>query len=136
MNNLTDKYLEDLTKKMIKETSIKSPSVDFTLSVMSQVSELKSSSITYKPLISKWGWLFITMMSLLLFGYILFTTNSTGSSSILSSLDFSILYKNKLFDTLSNFSMSKTFIYAVVLFGLMFSIQISLLKNHFNKRYE
>ncbi|WP_299552105.1 hypothetical protein [Seonamhaeicola sp.] len=136
MDNQTDKYLDDLTKKVINQTTVESPSVGFTSSVMSQIAELKSATTTYKPLITKWGWLLILMMSLVLVAYILFTSNPTGSSSFLNALDFSVLYENKLFDTVSNFPVSKTVVYAVVLFGLMFSIQIPFLKSHFNKQYE
>mgnify|MGYP000120514431 FL=1 len=52
---------------MMKETTLDTPSVDFTAQVMSQVLKIKISQTTvYKPLISKWVWygIFISMLGL------------------------------------------------------------------------
>jgi hypothetical protein len=135
MNNETDKYLDGLTKKVIKGGSIETPSVDFTSSVMYQISELKTSTIAYKPLISKKGWSLVLFIILSLVVFIGFMDDSINSLSF-GTLDFSILYENKLFETLSSFTMSKTSFYAVVFFGLMFGIQIPFMKSYFNKQYQ
>lgn len=134
MNNETDKYLDDLTKKVIKESSLETPSVDFTVSVMNQISGLNTTSITYKPLISKWGWTLIFVISVALVVFVMYDGGT--SPSWLGTIDFSVLYDNKIISALSNFKMPKLFVYAMLLFGLMFSIQIPYLKYHFNKRFE
>ncbi|AUP78240.1 hypothetical protein [Flavivirga eckloniae] len=136
MNENADKYLDDLTKKVIKEEPLERPSFNFTASVMSQVTALSRDDVTvYKPLISKTGWLAISTVFLALIGYLLFGIEQE-SSSWLSSLDFSALFNNKVTDLLSAVSIPKTLVYAIVLFGLMFGIQIPLLKNYFNRRLQ
>lgn len=135
MKENADKYLDNLTKKVIKETPLESPSFNFTRSLMSEVSTLNNNSITaYKPLISKTGWLVISVVFLMLIAYLLFGIE--GSSGWYNSLDLSVLSNNKVTNLLSEFSMPKTLTYAVVLFGLMFCIQIPLLKSYFNQRLQ
>lgn len=137
MQDKTDKYLDDLTKKVIKIGSIESPSFNFTDTVMSQVEALnKNQSIVYKPLISKKTWTLILVGFLSILVYILFFGTQTESSGWLSKIDFSTLSNNRVSNSLSSFKLSKTFMYAIVLFGIMICIQIPFLKNHFDKRFE
>ena len=68
MQDKTDKYLDDLTKKVIKIGSIESPSFNFTDTVMSQVEALGKNQLTvYKPLISKKKWALILIIFLLIY---------------------------------------------------------------------
>lgn len=137
MQDNTDKYLDDLTKKVIKIGSIESPSFNFTNAVMSQVEALGKNQLTvYKPLISKKIWALILISFLLILVYILFFGTQTEPSGWLSTVDFSALTNNSVSNSLSSFKLSKTVMYAIVLFGIMFCIQIPFLKNHFDKRYE
>jgi hypothetical protein len=141
MNDQTDKYLDELAKKVIKDAPLETPSFNFTNAVMSQVAALNNNKITtYKPLISKTGWIFISIGILTLIFIILFG-NKTESSGWLSTVDFSVLSNNKLSNTLlgfktSGFAITKTLGYALVLFSVMVCIQIPFLKHHFNQRYK
>ena len=136
MNVNADKYLDNLTKKVIKEAHLESPSFNFTASVMSQVTELSNHSVTkYKPLISKTGWIIISVVFLALMTYMFFGIQEE-SMSWFHSLDFSVLFNNKATNLLSGFSIPKTLTYAVVLFGFMLCIQVFFLKNHFNERLQ
>lgn len=136
MNKELDKYLDDLNKKVIKNTLIESPSIDFTASVMNQVTELKTTSFTYKPLISRVGWLVISILIISFIVLIAYINGITFSSSIFERIDLGALYNNKLFNTLSNIKVSEAFTNSIILFGIMFSIQIPFLKHYFNKRFE
>ena len=136
MNENADKYLDNLTKKVIKEAPLESPSFNFTASVMSQVTELSNNSITkYKPLISKTGWIVISIVFLALITYMFFGIQGE-SISWFDSLDLSVLSNNKVTSLFSGFSIPKTLTYAVVLFGFMLCIQVFFLKNHFNQRLQ
>ncbi len=136
MNENADKYLDELTKKVIKETPLEQPSFNFTASVMSQVAELSSNTVTtYKPLISKKGWIIISIVFLSLILFMLFGIQKE-STSWFDSLDFSVLSHNKVTNLLSGFSMPKTLTYAIAFFGLMLCVQIPILKNHFNQRLQ
>lgn len=134
MKENDDKYLKDFTKKVIKKADLESPSIHFTSEIMSQVNVLNNKNITaYKPLISKKVWVFIALGFILLCVYFVLGTE-TQQSSWFGTLDFSALSNNKLSDVLSSFTVSKTLAYAVALFGLMFGIQIPILKHYFDKR--
>lgn len=136
MENKETKYLEDLSSRIIKNSTIESPSFDFTDSVMSRVNALCEKATTvYHPLISKTTWVLIGLSILALVLYILFFGNKLESSNLIQSIDFS-LFSNINMDVLPSFSISKTVTYAILFFGLMVCIQIPLLKNHFDKRFE
>lgn len=136
MEEKENKYLENLSETVIGKEAIESPSFNFTDAVMSKVNALEESAvIVYKPLISKQSWVLIILGILIMVLYILFFGNNTESSSWIQSLDFSILSSINM-DALPSLSISKTFTYAVLFFGLMICVQIPLLKNHFDKRFE
>ena len=136
MEEKENKYLENLSKTVIGKEAIESPSFNFTDAVMSKVNALEESTvIVYKPLISKQSWVLISLGVLGMILYLLIFGNNTESSSWIQSLDFSILSSINM-DALPSLSMSKTFTYAVLFFGLMICVQIPLLKNHFDKRFE
>ena len=136
MNQQEDKYLDHLAKKVMKEASLESPSFNFTNAVMSQVKAFETNTATmYKPLISKTGWLFISAILLGVISYAIFGTN-TADSGWLSRVDLSVLSNFKVTNLLSGVAIPKTVTYAVVLFGLMLSVQILFLKRHLNKQFE
>lgn len=131
MEEKETKYLEDLSRKVIGETTIESPSLDFTNAVITRINELHKSEVTvYKPLISKTAWILI---ALVVVSYIIFFASKTESSNWLTSVDFKILSK---INVLSDVTLSKTFTYAILFLALMFCIQIPLIKNHVDKRFE
>jgi len=136
MKENDNKHLDNFTKKIIKKTTLESPSIHFTSNIMSQVTALNKNTITiYKPLISKKSWILIALGFISLCAYLIFNTE-TEQSSWLSTLNFNALTNNKLTNVLSGFTVSKTLTYAVALFGLMLCIQIPFLKNYFDKRFE
>ncbi|MDO5981613.1 hypothetical protein [Flavivirga spongiicola] len=136
MKENADKYLDNLAKKVMKDTHLERPSFNFTASVMSQVTELSNNSVTeYKPLISKKGWIVISIIFLALMAYMLLGIQE-GSTSWFDALDLSLLSNNKIINLFSGFSVSNTLTYAVVLFGFMLCVQVFYLKNHFNQRLQ
>lgn len=141
MNANTDKYIEKLVNKMMKETSLEVPSIDFTDEVMDRVLALSSSKATvYKPLISKKGWVLISIGFIAITSYAIFGFKSEPSG-FMNSIDFSILSNNKITHTLSSLkapsvSISKAFGYALMFLGLMICIQIPFLKHYLNQRYK
>lgn len=136
MNKQSEKYLDRLSEKVIKNMPLEHPSFNFTDSVMSQINTLKSSSaIIYKPLISKVGWGIILVIVL---GGILFGLFDPDIESLgwLNGVDFSGLPKFEISGLFSGITISKTVTYSILLFGLMLSIQILFLKRHLNKQFE
>ncbi|PWH82855.1 hypothetical protein DIS18_11545 [Algibacter marinivivus] len=136
MEEKQTKYLEHLSKKVLGKETIERPSFNFTDTVMSQVNALEKSTVTvYKPLISKKSWVLIGFGVLGLVLYIFFFGSDTETTSWMQSIDLNVL-QNINMDIMPSLSLSKTFTYAIMLLGLMICIQIPLLKNHFNKRFE
>lgn len=136
MKNNVDNQIEKLIDKSIKKAQLQKPSLGFTNSVMAQVNALKHSSITtYRPLISKPIWFLIFTVAVLIVLYVIFGS-TTNNSDWLSFIDLSVLSNNTITNALTGFNVSKSVLYAVVLFGLMFFIQVPILKHHFDKRFE
>ena len=134
MKNNIDTHLDRLTKKVMKETSLESPSFTFTDSIMSQVETLASRDVTvYKPLISKSVGTLITIGIIALISY-LFFMNSSIQTEALFTLNFEVLFNNRFTTVLSNIKLSETLMYVVISLGIMLFIQIPLLKNYFDKR--
>ncbi len=136
MKENVDKNIEELTKKMLKNTALQSPSFDFTSQVMSQINAISSSEATkYKTLIPKRFWVVILMSVVGLVGFSVF--GGTGeTTSWFEKLNLGTLFDGRLTDVLSSVEIPKTVVYTVALLGLIMSIQIPLLKHYFNNRLE
>ncbi len=131
-----DKAVENLVNKMMEKIDLESPSLHFTNQVMTQVEALQSSAITkYKPLISNRLWSIIGFAILATCTY-LFLNTPTNETSWLSSINFDALANNSITQSVSGFKISKTLMYTIVFMSLMICIQVPLLKNHFDKRFE
>lgn len=128
----SDKYYENLVDKVMAEGIMQKPSADFTSRVMLQVLALeKTKSIVYKPLISKSVWAVIFGGLVVFIGYVVFATNK----AVGNDLSISTLYYSKIDNLIPVFQFSKNTSYAVLIVILMVLVQISLLKNYYDKKY-
>jgi len=58
-----NKHIDSLVEKVVKESSLESPSLDFTSNIMSKIEAVPQNEITvYEPLISKSVWLAISIL--------------------------------------------------------------------------
>nr|WP_294930397.1 hypothetical protein [uncultured Flavobacterium sp.] len=129
--NESDKNIENLIDKMMSENTLESPSIDFTSKIMSQVLVAEKSKIkAYKPLISKSTWIFISICLIAL------TVYSVYSGSTISNLKIVNLYSDKVSTLFSGIQLSKNILYAILIVPFMILIQIGLLKNYFDKKYQ
>jgi len=136
MKEHTEQHLDKLAKKVMQLSSLESPSLDFTAKIMAKVEASATSSITvYKPLISKSGWLII---SILVIGGLTYGIFSSGLEGLgwFDNIDYSIISNNKVTEAISGITFSKTLMYAIGLCGLVFFIQIPMMKHYFDKRLE
>lgn len=126
-----DKEIENLIEKMMAESTLESPSIDFTSKIMSQVLAIEKSKIkVYKPLISRSAWIFIGMSLIALTSYSIFTNNEISNSAITQ------LYTDKASALFSGIHFSKNTMYALLIVFSMILIQIGVLKNYFDNKYE
>lgn len=137
MKDRVAKNIDELAGKVMKSSSLETPSFNFTDSVMSKVLALSANKVTvYKPLISKTAWAFIAIGFIATIIFVIFGTQTEPSD-----IDFSFLLNHKLTHAMANFNIpnftiTKTFAYAFVFFALMICVQIPILKHHFNQRYK
>ncbi|MDW8849638.1 hypothetical protein SD960_05995 [Flavobacterium sp. MMLR14_040] len=127
----SDKNIENLIDKMMAEDTLESPSIDFTSKIMSQVLVAeKSKTKVYKPLISKTTWIFIGIALTFLVIYNVYFVGTENNFEIGKS------YTDKISAIVSGIHISKTILYAILIVPFMILIQIGLLKNYFDKKYE
>ena len=127
----SDKNIENLIEKMMSENTLESPSIDFTSKIMSQVLVAEKSKIkVYKPLISKTTWFFIgtSLVALIVYVSLFSGTNN--------NLEIGKAYSDKAASLFSGIHFSKNILYALLIVPFMILVQIGVLKNYFNKRYQ
>jgi len=135
MKEHTEQHLDNLAKKAMKSSILKSPSTDFTANVMRHIEHISvGESVQYKPLITKYGWFGIIAILVGISLYMML--GNIESLSMLESVDYSVISNNKVTEALSGITFSKTLMYAIGFFGLVFFIQIPLMKHNMNKRLE
>jgi hypothetical protein len=136
MEDHIEQHLDKFAKKVIQSTPLEKPSLDFTANIMAKVDAIATNSITvYKPLISKRMWFVIAVLVIGSLSYGIFGSGFEGLSW-LDKMDFSVFSNNKITDAISGIKFSKTLIYAVGLCGLVFFIQIPMMKHYLDKRLE
>lgn len=128
-----DKHLEEFAGKLMNETSLEKPSAEFTSKVMFQVLAAGTGTATvYKPLISKPFWFIIFGAVIILLGYLIINADPQ-SGGWFDSFDLSVV-NNKFVKGLSGFKFSEITLFTVALSTVMLFVQITFLKNYFNKR--
>lgn len=129
----TNKNLEDFTKYIIKESSIEKPSDDFVKKVMNRIS-LESNPIydnKYKPLISKLGWILISLV--LVFSSIYFWSEGFNKSNYLADLNLSFLTNFSLIKIFNEINIPSTFTFVFVFFTILVVVQLLIIKRFFDK---
>ena len=126
----SDKNIEKIIGEIMAESTLESPSIDFTSKVMFQILVVEKSKIQhYKPLISTPIWIVIlgSLISLIL--YTAFWNESYNS-------EIGHSYVVNIPNIFSEFHFSKNTIYAILIVPLMILVQIPLLKNYYDKKYQ
>ncbi len=135
MDKEIDKELNELVGKLLQETPLESPALNFTSKIMAQVETLpKNELFIYRPLISKNVWvsigLILFMGSLLVvFGNVEIRTSLMDVMTIAKRPSF------ELFANLSQFDMPNAFVYGVLGFSFFACIQIVMIKRRHDKRF-
>lgn len=134
MEENVDKHLEKLTRKVMSNSVLESPSFDLKSTVMAEIKSSQVSTVTsYTPLISTRVWILIgiTLVALILF---MIFGDLNVTAGWLSQIGIERFYNYEFSNPLSNLNVPTTLVYAVVFFGIMLTIQIPLLKRYFNQR--
>ncbi|MBZ4042711.1 hypothetical protein [Flavobacterium hibisci] len=130
----SDKDIEQLIDKMMAEEKLQSPSIDFTSKIMAEVLILEEKKSTaYKPLISKPVWVSIGIALAFL---VVYTSLFSVSESTLKIDEVGKLYSDKISAVFSGIHFSKNILYAILIVPFMILVQVGILKNYFDKKYE
>ncbi|MCD9574602.1 hypothetical protein [Flavobacterium soyae] len=130
----SDKNIEQLIEKMMAEEKLQSPSIDFTSKIMAKVESLEEKKIkVYKPLISKPVWISIGLAVAALVIYISLFSVSENNLKI---DEIGKLYSDKISTVFSGIHFSKNILYAFLIVPFMILVQVGLLKNYFDKKYQ
>ena len=130
----SDKDIEKLIEKIMAEEKLQSPPIDFTSKIMTEVLILEAKKRTlYKPLISKLVWISIGITLVLLVIYISLFSVSENNFKI---DEIGKLYSDKIATLFSGIHLSKNILYAMLIVPFMILIQVGVLKNYFDKKYQ
>ncbi|MBZ4035899.1 hypothetical protein K6T82_14055 [Flavobacterium sp. 17A] len=130
----SDKNIEQLIEKMMAEEKLQSPSIDFTSKIMANIQVLEEKKLkAYKPLISKSIWISIGIAVALL---VIYVSLFSVSDNDLKIDEIGKIYSDKMTATFSGIHFSKNILYAILILPIMILIQIGVLKNYFDKKYQ
>jgi hypothetical protein len=130
----SDKNIEQLINKMMTAEKLQSPSIDFTSKIMANVQILEEKKLkTYKPLISKPIWISIGIAVALL---VIYVSLFSVSENDIKLDEIGKLYSNKVSTAFSGIHFSKNIFYAILILPIMILVQVGILKNYFDKKYE
>lgn len=123
--------MDHFVDKVMKSSTLESPSLDFTVKVMSQITGTSKSTVTvYKPLISKTTWVILLLLTAGIVGFSVYSKDDT-TLGWFDKLDFS-----RISNLFSGVKISQSVMYSLLMLGVMLFIQVPLLKHYFNKRFE
>ena len=129
----TEKHIEKLTDKIMNESSLETPSLNFTANIMSQL-EKKTISIVYKPLISKKIWALVAACIAIA---VIFTFNSEISRpEWLDVISIKERFSYSLDSLVPSLEVPKTYLYSIVFLAIFILIQIPYFKYMYNKRLQ
>ena len=138
MKENEEKQLDQVVSKAIKKVAIKSPSVDFTETLMHkiQATHNTSTTIVYQPLISKRTWIAISALVIALIVYVLFqniefTTITHLVDKTTSTLPSYDLPSWELPSFTYSIEATNPFVYgAIIVAGFLF-VEIAILKQKY-----
>ena len=129
-----DNGIEKLIEKMMAEEKLQSPSIDFTSKIMAEVLILEEKKRTvYKPLISKSVWISVGIALVFLVIYISLFSVSENNFKI---DEIGKTYSDKVTGIFSGIHFSKNILYAILIVPFMILVQVGVLKNYFDKKYQ
>ena len=139
MKETKEQQLDKVISEAMQKTAVKSPSVDFTQTLMSkiQATQVSQTTIVYQPLISRRVWALLATIFVLLIGYVSFS--NIGFTTVSGVLKHS-------FDTVGSWNIptwnlpslevslatSSPFVYGALILVSFLLIEIVILKRKYS----
>lgn len=135
METSDEKEWNAFMKKVFREVPVAAPSSDFTQTVLERISrETQAGPLPYKPLISKYVWMLLLAMFIIVTGLVYFGKIGMEIRLIPEEL-WGANPLSGMVDGIGDFDLSKTWIYAGIALALGVYVQLFYLKGHFDKRF-
>lgn len=133
MDKQEEKNLEAFVDKIMADAPLESPSPDFTKNLMQHIEARQHKEVfQYRPILSKPVKVFLLVG---FFGLILYLMSQNGMGSgqgWFENISIEPLFQN-VWGWLENYTSSKILIYAVLLFGVLFFVQVPMLKKQMER---
>lgn len=139
MKETKEQQLDKIASKAMQKIAIKSPSADFTQTLMSKIemAQVSQSTIVYQPLISRQVWVLLAIIFVLLIGYVSLSNIgfTTVSGVLQQSLDTVGRWNMPTWEVPSmNISLatSSPFVYGALILVSFLLIEIAILKRKYS----
>ncbi|WP_318309968.1 hypothetical protein [Flagellimonas crocea] len=134
MDKVEDKKLEALVDKMMGGMPLESPSRDFTQSVMAKIEAQESKEVfQYRPIMSKRALFTVFAAFAALLIAVGFQLGPESGQGWFKNLNMENWFHAD-WSWMEGFTFSKVTVYAFLFLGLMFFVQVSLLKKQLGRR--
>ena len=139
MKETKEQQLDKIASKAMQKIAVKSPSADFTQTLMSKIEMAQASqtTIVYQPLISRQVWALLAIIFVLLIGYVSLSNIgfTTVSGVLQQSLDTVGSWNMPTWEVPSmNISLatSSPFVYGALILVSFLLIEIAILKRKYS----
>lgn len=133
MDKHEEKELEAFVDKIMADAPLESPSADFTKNLMQHIEAVQHKEVyQYRPIVPKQVLvlIFVGLVSLTLYLIAQYGLESDGGW--FGNVSVEPVFDN-MWGWLENYTSSKILIYAVLLFGLLFFVQVPLMKKQLER---
>ena len=133
MDKHEEKKLEAFVDRLMADAPLESPSEDFTKNLMQQIeAQSQKEAFQYKPIMSRPVLVGLFVAFSVLMVYVISQYGLGDGTGWFDKLTWEPNFK-PLWGWLENYTSSKVLVYAVLLFGFLFFVQVPWLKKHMDR---
>lgn len=133
MDRHEEKELEAFVDKIMADAPLESPSVDFTKTILQRIEAQQHKAVyQYRPILPKQVLVLLFIGLATLTFYLIAQYGLESDGGWFGNASVEPLFDN-MWGWLENYTSSKVVIYAVLLFGLLFFVQVPLLKKQLDR---
>lgn len=133
MDKHEEKKLEKFVDRLMADAPLESPSVDFTKNLMQRIEvQTQNEAFQYKPIMSRPVLVGLFVAFSVLMVYVISQYGLGDETGWFDKLTWEPNFK-PLWGWLENYTSSKVSVYAVLLFGFLFFVQVPWLKKHMDR---
>ncbi len=133
MDKHEEKKLEEFVDRLMADAPLESPSVDFTKNLMLRIeAQSQKEAFQYKPIMSRSVLVGLFLAFSVLMVYVISQYGLGDGTGWFDKITWEPNFK-PFWGWLENYTSSKVLVYAVLLFGFLFFVQVPWLKKHMDR---